>query len=79
HVFTDRLLHQRGREETLLIGSSTMLPLVQSLIPGVHTTTRPRLSKLTFAGEKKLGRLPRRTAIVAFSAEEVYAIAELIR
>jgi ATP-dependent RNA helicase SUPV3L1/SUV3 len=79
HVFTDRLLHQRGREETLLIGSSTMLPLVQSLIPGVHTTTRPRLSKLTFAGEKKLSRLPRRTAIVAFSAEEVYAIAELIR
>jgi ATP-dependent RNA helicase SUPV3L1/SUV3 len=79
HVFTDRLLHQRGREETLLIGSSTMLPLVQSLIPGVHTTTRPRLSQLTFAGEKKLGRLPRRTAIVAFSAEEVYAIAELIR
>ncbi|NEU12358.1 helicase [Methylobacterium sp. BTF04] len=79
HVFTDRLLHQRGRDETLLIGSSTMLPLVQSLIPGVHTTTRPRLSKLTYAGEKKLGRLPRRTAIVAFSAEEVYAIAELIR
>jgi ATP-dependent RNA helicase SUPV3L1/SUV3 len=79
HVFTDRLLYQRGREETLLIGSSTVLPLVQSLIPGVHTTTRPRLSKLTFAGEKKLSRLPRRTAIVAFSAEEVYAIAELIR
>ncbi|WP_375409937.1 helicase-related protein [uncultured Methylobacterium sp.] len=79
HVFTDRLLHQRGREETLLIGSSTMLPLVQSLIPGVVTTTRPRLSNLTFAGDKKIGRLPRRTAIVAFSAEEVYAIAELIR
>ena len=79
HVFTDRLLNQRGREETLLIGSSTMLPLVQALIPGVHVTTRPRLSKLTFAGEKKLARMPRRTAIVAFSAEEVYAIAELIR
>ncbi|WP_375456406.1 helicase-related protein [uncultured Methylobacterium sp.] len=79
HVFTDRLLNQRGREETLLIGSSTILPLVQALIPNVHTTTRPRLSKLTFAGEKKLGRMPRRTAIVAFSAEEVYAIAELIR
>ncbi|MGU3538929.1 helicase-related protein [Methylobacterium sp. A54F] len=79
HVFTDRLLYQRGREETLLIGSSTILPLVQALIPNVHTTTRPRLSKLTFAGEKKLSRLPRRTAIVAFSAEEVYAIAELIR
>jgi len=79
HVFTDRLLYVRGREETLLIGSSTILPLVQDLIPNVHTTTRPRLSQLTFAGEKKLSRLPRRTAIVAFSAEEVYAIAELIR
>ncbi len=79
HVFTDRLLYVRGREETLLIGSATVLPLVQSLIPNVHTTTRPRLSQLTFAGEKRLSRLPRRTAIVAFSAEEVYAIAELIR
>jgi ATP-dependent RNA helicase SUPV3L1/SUV3 len=79
HVFTDRLLYQRGREETLLIGSGTMQPLVQALIPGVHTTTRPRLSTLSFAGEKKLSRLPRRSAIVAFSAEEVYAIAELIR
>ncbi|WP_336485726.1 helicase-related protein [Methylobacterium nigriterrae] len=79
HVFTDRMLYQRGREETLLIGSSTIEPLVKALIPGVHTTTRPRLSQLSFAGEKKLSRLPRRTAIVAFSAEEVYAIAELIR
>ncbi|GJE57616.1 helicase-related protein [Methylobacterium thuringiense] len=79
HVFTDRLLYRRGREETLLIGSSTMTPLVQALVPGVHVTTRPRLSSLTFAGEKKISRLPRRTAIVAFSAEEVYAIAELIR
>ncbi|WP_029030538.1 helicase-related protein [Salinarimonas rosea] len=79
HVFTDRLLNQRGREETLLIGSSTMEPLVKALIPGVHVTTRPRLSQLTFAGSKKLSRLPARTAIVAFSAEEVYAIAELIR
>lgn len=79
HVFTDRLLYQRGREETLLIGSGTVEPLVRALIPNVHTTTRPRLSQLTFAGEKKIGRLPRRSAIVAFSAEEVYAIAELIR
>ncbi|HEY8383358.1 MAG TPA: helicase-related protein [Microvirga sp.] len=79
HVFTDRLLNQRGREETLLIGSATMRPLVEALIPGVHVTSRPRLSKLTFAGEKKVSRLPHRTAIVAFSAEEVYAIAELIR
>lgn len=79
HVFTDRLLNQRGREETLLIGSSTMRPLIEALIPGVHVITRPRLSRLTFAGEKKVSRLPRRSAIVAFSAEEVYAIAELIR
>src|ERR687894_1726070 len=79
HVFTDRLLNQRGREETLLIGSSTMRPLIEALIPGVHVVTRPRLSKLSFAGEKKISRLPSRSAIVAFSAEEVYAIAELIR
>lgn len=79
HVFTDRLLNQRGREETLLIGSATMRPLIEALIPGVHVVTRPRLSQLTFAGEKKVSRLPRRSAIVAFSAEEVYGIAELIR
>ncbi|GJE03718.1 helicase-related protein [Methylobacterium isbiliense] len=79
HTFTDRLLHQRGREETLLIGSGTMAPLVQALIPGVVVTSRPRLSQLSFAGEKRLSRLPHRTAIVAFSAEEVYAIAELLR
>ncbi|UHC18415.1 helicase [Methylobacterium currus] len=79
HTFTDRLLHQRGREETLLIGSATMEPLVQSLIPGIHVTTRPRLSQLSFAGSRKLSRLPHRSAIVAFSAEEVYAIAELLR
>ena len=79
HVFTDRLLNQRGREETLLIGSATMRPLVEVLVPGVHVISRPRLSKLSFAGEKKISRLPSRSAIVAFSAEEVYAIAELIR
>lgn len=79
HVFTDRLLNRRGREETLVIGASTMTGLVQQLLPGAHIVTRPRLSTLTFAGEKKISRLPRRTAIVAFSAEEVYAIAEWIR
>ncbi|WP_201859480.1 helicase-related protein [Microvirga soli] len=79
HVFTDRLLNQRGREETLLIGSATMRPVIEALIPGVHVVTRPRLSQLSFAGEKKVSRLPRRSAIVAFSAEEVYGIAELIR
>ncbi|HVL73933.1 MAG TPA: helicase-related protein, partial [Beijerinckiaceae bacterium] len=79
HVFTDRLLNHRGRHETLLIGSATIRQLIEDLIPGVHVVSRPRLSKLTFAGEKKLSRLPPRSAIVAFSAEEVYAIAELIR
>ncbi len=79
HVFTDRLLNRRGRDETLLIGASTMEKAIRQLLPQAAITTRPRLSKLSFAGEKKLSRLPRRSAIVAFSAEDVYAIAELIR
>ena len=79
HVFTDRILHRRGREETLVLGAATMRPIIERLLPGVSIVSRPRLSQLTFAGEKKLTRLPRRSAIVAFSADEVYAIAELIR
>src|SRR5437879_11443842 len=79
HVFTDRMLNRRGREETLVLGAATMRPMVEKLLPGANILSRPRLSQLTFAGEKKLTRQPRRTAIVAFSAEEVYAIAELIR
>ncbi len=79
HVFTDRMLNRRGREETLVLGAATVRGMVERLLPGAHVLTRPRLSQLTFAGEKKLTRLPRRSAIVAFSAEEVYAIAELIR
>ncbi len=79
HVFTDRLLNRRGREETLLLGAATMRPMVEKLLPGANILSRPRLSMLTFSGEKKITRLPRRSAIVAFSAEEVYAIAELIR
>src|ERR1700760_978991 len=79
HVFTDRMLHRRGREETLVLGAATMRPIVERLLPGVSVVSRPRLSQLTFAGEKKLTRLPRRSAVVAFSADEVYAIAELIR
>ncbi len=79
HVFTDRILHCRGREETLVLGASTMRGLIERLLPGVDVVQRPRLSNLNFAGEKKITRLPRRSAIVAFSAEEVYAIAELIR
>jgi len=79
HVFTDRMLNRRGREETLILGAATLRPLIEKLLPGADIVQRPRLSQLMFAGEKKLTRLPRRSAIVAFSAEEVYAIAELIR
>ena len=79
HVFTDRLLHARGRQETLLLGAQTMREAIADLIPGANFISRPRLSKLTYAGEKKITRLPPRTAVVAFSAAEVYAIAELIR
>ena len=79
HVFTDRILHRRGRDETLVLGAATLRPMIERLLPGAHVLTRPRLSQLTFSGEKKLTRLPRRSAVVAFSAEEVYAIAELIR
>jgi ATP-dependent RNA helicase SUPV3L1/SUV3 len=79
HVFTDRMLNARAREETLVLGAATMRPMVEKLLPGAHIISRPRFSMLTFAGEKKLTRLPARSAIVAFSADEVYAIAELIR
>ena len=79
HTFTDRILNRRGREETLIVGASTLEPALERLLPGVPVVTRPRLSQLTFAGHKKISRLPPRSAIVAFSAEEVYAIAELIR
>src|SRR6186713_2715243 len=79
HVFTDRLLNRRAREETLVLGAATMRPMIEKLLPGANILSRPRLSTLNFAGEKKLTRLPRRTAIVAFSAAEVYEIAELIR
>ncbi|MER9403539.1 helicase [Mesorhizobium caraganae] len=79
HIFTDRILHLRGRQETLLLGAATMHGILQRLLKGVSVVTRPRLSHLAYAGSKKLTRLPRRTAIVAFSADEVYAIGELIR
>src|SRR5437762_2542015 len=79
HVFTDRMLYRRGRDETLVLGAATMRNMVEKLLPGANILSRPRLSTLNFAGEKKFTRLPRRTAIVTFSADEVYAIAELIR
>jgi ATP-dependent RNA helicase SUPV3L1/SUV3 len=79
HIFTDRILNLRGRQETLLLGAATMQGILQKLLRGISVVTRPRLSHLAYAGSKKLTRLPRRTAIVAFSADEVYAIAELTR
>jgi ATP-dependent RNA helicase SUPV3L1/SUV3 len=79
HVFTDRLLHARGREETMILGSEALRPMVRALIPKVEVVERPRFSTLSYAGAKKISRLPRRSAIVAFSAEEVYATAEMLR
>lgn len=79
HIFTDRIMHLRGREETLLLGAGTMRKILERLLPGITVVERPRMSQLFYAGQKKITRLPQRTAIVAFSADEVYAIAELIR
>ena len=79
HVFTERLLHARGRVETMFLGAETIKPLIRKLVPGVQFVTRPRFSKLLYTGAKKLTRLPRRSAVVAFSVSEVYGIAELIR
>jgi ATP-dependent RNA helicase SUPV3L1/SUV3 len=79
HVFTDRLLNARGEEETLFLGAETMRPAIQRFVPEAHFITRTRFSDLAFTGHKKLTRLPRRAALVAFSAEDVYGIAELVR
>ena len=79
HVFTDRVLHARGREETMILGSDALRPVLRALVPGIEVIERPRFSTLRYAGAKKLSRLPRRAAIVAFSAEEVYATAEMLR
>jgi ATP-dependent RNA helicase SUPV3L1/SUV3 len=79
HVFTDRLLHARGMVETMFLGAETIRPLLQRLVPRAEIETRPRLSQLTHSGPTKLTRLPARSAVVAFSASEVYAIAEAIR
>lgn len=79
HIFTDRLLHARGFEETMFLGAETIKPLLRHLVPGVEFISRPRFSDLAYIGGRKLTRLPARTAIVAFSAAEVYVMAELIR
>ncbi len=79
HIFTDRLLHARGSVETMLMGAETIRPLLKRLVPDVVYETRPRFSTLAYVGATKLSRLPARSAIVAFSLAEVYALAELIR
>ena len=79
HVFTDRLLRARGREETMILGSDSLKPMVRALVKDAEIISRPRFSTLSYAGARKLSRLPRRSAIVAFSSEEVYAVAEAIR
>jgi ATP-dependent RNA helicase SUPV3L1/SUV3 len=79
HVFTDRLLHARGEEETILLGADTMRGAIQRFIPRAYFMSRARFSDLAYTGHKKLTRLPRRSAVVGFSAEDVYGIAELIR
>ncbi|RIA44003.1 ATP-dependent RNA helicase SUPV3L1/SUV3 [Hephaestia caeni] len=79
HVFTDRLLHARGRDETMILGSEALRPIVRSLVPEAEIVNRPRFSTLSYAGATKISRLPKRSAIVAFSAEEVYAVAEMLR
>ncbi|MCH8000222.1 MAG: disulfide oxidoreductase, partial [Proteobacteria bacterium] len=79
HVFTDRLLHARGLEETMFLGAETIRPILRRLVPEAEAVTRPRFSTLAYSGARKLTRLPPRSAVVAFSAAEVYAMAELLR
>jgi ATP-dependent RNA helicase SUPV3L1/SUV3 len=79
HVFTDRLLFARGEEETMFLGADTMRGLIQRFVPHAWFVSRARFSDLAYTGAKKLTRLPRRSAVVAFSTEDVYGIAELIR
>src|SRR5438874_329187 len=79
HVFTDRMLRARGREETLILGSDTLRPIIRELLPEAEIVSRPRFSTLRYSGSVKLSRLPPRSAVVAFSAEQVYALAEMLR
>ena len=79
HIFTDRLINARGIEETMLLGAETMRAAIRRMAPSAHFLNRPRFSDLTYTGSKKLTRLPRRSAIVAFSSHEVYELADLVR
>lgn len=79
HVFTDRLLHARGTRETLFMGAETMKPAIAALVPKVQFLKRERFSALTYTGSKKISRMQNRSAIVGFSVDNVYAIAEVLR
>ena len=79
HIFTDRLLNLRGPKTTMFMGSNTMKIILDKLEEDIEYINKPRLSKLLFTGHKKISRIERKSAIIAFSSEEVYAIAELIR
>ncbi len=79
HIFTDRLLNARGLQETLFLGAETMRARIASLVPGPQLIQRERFSRLSYTGPRKISRMPPRSAVVGFSVEEVYAIAELIR
>ena len=79
HIFTDRLLNMRGNKLTMLMGSNTIKNIISNLDDDIEFINRNRLSKLSYSGHKKISRINRKTAIIAFSTEEVYAIAELIR
>lgn len=79
HVFTDRLLRARGSKETMFMGAETVRPLLENLIPNIEIRTQERFSQLTYTGYKKLTRLPARTAIVAFTINDLYEVADQIR
>ncbi|MEM7221757.1 MAG: DEAD/DEAH box helicase [Pseudomonadota bacterium] len=79
HIFTERLLHARGTEETMLLGADTIRPVLQTLVPEAEVISRPRFSTLSYTGPRKITRLAPRSAVVAFSAADVYSLAELIR
>ncbi|MEE8444582.1 MAG: helicase-related protein, partial [Alphaproteobacteria bacterium] len=78
-VFTDRILHARGGLETMFLGADTVRPVIRLLAPNTDFISRPRFSRLSYAGPRKLTRIPRRSAVVAFTANDVYALAETIR
>ena len=79
HIFTERLLHARGQKLTMFLGSQVMASIINNLIENVEFQKKDRFSKLSYAGYKKISRLDRKVAIIAFSIEDVYAIAELVK